>query len=97
MFPSGCSIDSFNFLNCGDARVDAAAESARFAEWRSNLSVLGIPFMDVVRVLSAILLLGDVRFESRCDTQTSFFLRFLKLNLSLSLHLFGLPQYTYFF
>ncbi len=57
--------DAFAFLNCGDCRVDEAAEAARFAEWRANLAVLGIPFMDVVRVLAAILLLGNVAFETR--------------------------------
>ena len=40
-------------------------EAARFADWRANLAVLGIPFMDVVRVLVAILLLGNVSFETR--------------------------------
>ena len=43
-------------------RVDTEADALRFAEWKSNLAVLGIPFMDVVRVLAAILLLGNVDF-----------------------------------
>ena len=38
------------------------ADAARFADWKSNLAVLGIPFMDVVRVFASILLLGNVEF-----------------------------------
>ncbi len=35
-------IESFDFLNRGDTRVDEAAEAQRFQEWRANLAVLGI-------------------------------------------------------
>ena len=54
----GLSIKDLNYLNIGDTRQDEMSDAQRFADWKSNLAVLGIPFMDVVRVLSAILLLG---------------------------------------
>ena len=54
----GLSIKDLNYLNIGDTRQDETSDAQRFADWKSNLAVLGIPFMDVVRVLSAILLLG---------------------------------------
>ena len=54
----GLSIKDLNYLNIGDTRQDETSDAKRFADWKSNLAVLGIPFMDVVRVLSAILLLG---------------------------------------
>ncbi|XP_050680896.1 unconventional myosin-Va [Leptidea sinapis] len=38
-------------------------QAARFQAWRSCLGVLGIPFLDVVRVLAAVLLLGNVHFS----------------------------------
>ena len=38
---------------------------ATFQEWKANLAVLGIPFMDVVRVLASILLIGNVEFAPR--------------------------------
>ena len=51
------------FLNAaGDTIQDEAADAQRFAEWRSNLAVLGIPLMDVLRVMAAILLVGNVEF-----------------------------------
>ncbi|XP_038068155.1 myosin-3-like [Patiria miniata] len=34
----------------------------RFESWKSSLAVLGIPFFDVMRILAAILLLGNVQF-----------------------------------
>ncbi|XP_022128945.2 unconventional myosin-IXAa isoform X1 [Pieris rapae] len=44
-------------------RADAADEdAARFQAWRGCLGVLGIPFLDVVRVLAAVLLLGNLVF-----------------------------------
>ena len=36
----------------------------RFEAWKSCLSVLGIPFMDVARILAAILLLGNIHYSS---------------------------------
>ena len=59
------SIKDLNYLNMGDTRQDDAEDAERFENWRSSLAILGIPFMDVVRVLSAILLLGNVRFTPR--------------------------------
>ena len=42
--------------------MDEALEVERFNVWKANLAVLGIPFMDVVRVMAGILLLGNVEF-----------------------------------
>ena len=62
-----CHNISFQFLKSflGDTRQDEVADSQRFSEWRASLAVLGIPFMDVVRVLAAILLIGNVQFAPR--------------------------------
>ena len=59
------SVRDLNYLNMGDIRQDEMEDAERFENWRSALAILGIPFMDVVRVLSAILLLGNVRFTPR--------------------------------
>ena len=61
----GLSIKDLNYLNIGDTRQDETSDAKRFADWKSNLAVLGIPFMDVVRVLSAILLLGKFTKKMR--------------------------------
>ena len=34
----------------------------RFEAWKACLGVLGIPFLEVMRVLAAVLLLGNVTF-----------------------------------
>ena len=58
----GLTVRDLNYLNIGDIRQDETEDAKRFEEWRASLAILGIPFMDVVRVLSAILLLGNVVF-----------------------------------
>ena len=45
----GLSIKDLNYLNIGDTRQDELSDAQRFADWKFNLAVLGIPFMDVVR------------------------------------------------
>ena len=47
----GLTVRDLLYLNAGDTRQDEVADAQRFADWKSSLSVLGIPFMDVVRVL----------------------------------------------
>ena len=58
----GYNVKNLHYLNQGDTRTDQISDAQRFAQWRSSLAVLGIPLMDVLRVLSAILLLGNVEF-----------------------------------
>eukprot|EP00095_Tigriopus_kingsejongensis_P002709 maker-scaffold809_size94238-snap-gene-0.26 protein:Tk02709 transcript:maker-scaffold809_size94238-snap-gene-0.26-mRNA-1 annotation:"myosin-i heavy chain" len=67
---SGFSVRDLLYLNMGDTRQDESQDAQRFAEWKANLAVLGIPFMDVVRVLSAILLLGNVEFAPRATEES---------------------------
>ena len=59
----GYTVRDLLFLNMGDTRQDEVADAQRFVDWKANLAVLGIPFMDVVRVFASILLLGNVEFE----------------------------------
>ena len=49
---------------------DEQEDAARFQAWKACLGILGIPFLDVVRVLSAVLLLGNVKFV---DNQVRLF------------------------
>ena len=58
-------VKDLNYLNMGDTNTDELEDAERFEQWRNSLAVLGIPFMDVIRILSAILLLGNVRFTPR--------------------------------
>ena len=58
-------VKDLNYLNMGDTQTDEIEDAERFEQWRNSLAVLGIPFMDVIRILSAILLLGNVRFTPR--------------------------------
>ena len=58
----GHTLCSLRYLQGGDRRQNAAEDAARFQAWKSCLGVLGIPFLDVVRVLAAVLLLGNITF-----------------------------------
>lgn len=65
LFLDGYSINDFNYLNCANMDYISPQDITRFQAWKSSLSVLGIPFMDVVRILAAILLLGNINFEAK--------------------------------
>ncbi|KAL1417428.1 hypothetical protein MTO96_006171 [Rhipicephalus appendiculatus] len=58
----GYSVQNLRYLNRGDVGQNEAQDATRFEAWKTCLSVLGIPFLDVVRVLAAVLLLGNVQF-----------------------------------
>ncbi|XP_063215940.1 unconventional myosin-IXAa isoform X2 [Bacillus rossius redtenbacheri] len=58
----GYSPHNLRYLQFGDTRQDETEDAARFQAWKTCLGVLGIPFLDVVRVLAAVLLLGNVQF-----------------------------------
>ncbi|XP_018336090.1 unconventional myosin-IXb isoform X2 [Agrilus planipennis] len=58
----GYSPSNLAYLQHGDTRQDIAEDASRFQAWKACLGVLGIPFLDVVRVLAAVLILGNVQF-----------------------------------
>lgn len=58
----GYSLENLRYLQGGDINQDEKEDSARFQAWKTCLGILGIPFLDVVRVLAAVLLLGNVQF-----------------------------------
>ncbi|EDS45532.1 myosin IB heavy chain [Culex quinquefasciatus] len=58
----GYSPANLRYLQNGDIRQDEHEDAARFQAWKACLGILGIPFLDVVRVLAAVLLLGNVQF-----------------------------------
>ena len=67
----GHTLCSLRYLQGGDRRQHAAEDAARFQAWKSCLGVLGIPFLDVVRVLAAVLLLGNVTFADGAGIEVS--------------------------
>ncbi|XP_033108068.1 myosin-I heavy chain-like isoform X3 [Anneissia japonica] len=56
----GYSPIDLNYLN--NLPRDETADVENFTKWRTSLAVLGIPFFDVIRVLTAVLLLGNIEF-----------------------------------
>ncbi|KAG5316103.1 MYO7A protein, partial [Acromyrmex insinuator] len=58
----GYNLKNLKYLQHGDTRQDEAEDAIRFQAWKACLGVLGIPFLDVVRVLAAVLILGNVGF-----------------------------------
>ncbi|XP_054159659.1 uncharacterized protein LOC128957868 [Oppia nitens] len=59
----GMTVESLQYLNKGNIDCNDEEDAIRFEAWKSCLSVLGIPFLDVVRVLAAVLLLGNITFN----------------------------------
>ena len=57
----GYSLSDLSYLNRGNTRTDETEEVERF-NWKVNLVILGIPCMDVLKVMTAILLLGKIKF-----------------------------------
>ncbi|KAH8378149.1 hypothetical protein KR093_009621, partial [Drosophila rubida] len=57
----GYSPANLRYLR-GDIAQNEQEDAVRFQAWKTCLGILGIPFLDVVRVLAAVLLLGNVQF-----------------------------------
>ncbi|XP_044001264.1 unconventional myosin-IXb isoform X2 [Aphidius gifuensis] len=58
----GYNLKNLRYLKQGDTRQNESEDAVRFQAWKACLGVLGIPFLDVVRVLAAVLILGNVEF-----------------------------------
>ncbi|KAL5281767.1 Myo20 family protein [Megaselia abdita] len=58
----GYSAVNLRYLQNGITSQDEEEDSTRFQAWKTCLGILGIPFLDVVRVLAAVLLLGNIQF-----------------------------------
>ncbi|CAH0729426.1 unnamed protein product, partial [Brenthis ino] len=63
----GYTANDLRYLATSHPRRPEAEDGARFLAWKSCLGVLGIPFLDVVRVLAAVLLLGNVHFTDNAE------------------------------
>ncbi|CAK1550870.1 unnamed protein product [Leptosia nina] len=61
------TAQDFRYLSSSVSRRSESEDAVRFQAWKSCLGVLGIPFLDVVRVLAAVLLLGNVTFTDGAD------------------------------
>ncbi|XP_003739021.1 unconventional myosin-IXa [Galendromus occidentalis] len=60
-----CSVESFNYLNQADTQCDTQLDAERFRNWKSGVAVLGIPYLDIMKTLAAILLLGNINFVDK--------------------------------
>ncbi|KAJ2944094.1 hypothetical protein O0L34_g18061 [Tuta absoluta] len=63
----GYSPQDLRYLASPQHRRPDPEDAARFHAWKTCLGILGIPFLDVVRVLAAVLLLGNVQFTEGAD------------------------------
>ncbi|XP_035712524.1 unconventional myosin-Ib isoform X3 [Folsomia candida] len=57
------TVETLRYLNRADCRTDEKEDKRRFLDWKTSLGLLGIPFLDVVRVLAAVILMGNVQFR----------------------------------
>ncbi|XP_059050788.1 unconventional myosin-XIX [Achroia grisella] len=63
----GYSAQELRYLASPHHRRPEPEDAARFHAWKTCLGILGIPFLDVVRVLAAVLLLGNVQFAESAE------------------------------
>lgn len=75
----GYSPANLRYLQGGDIHQDEQEDAARFQAWKACLGILGIPFLDVVRVLAAVLLLGNVQFVDGQVCLIFYFIIFFSL------------------
>lgn len=61
------SVTTLNYLNKADTQCNTQIDAERFWNWRSSLALLGFQPMDVLKVLSAVLLLGNIQFVDKHD------------------------------
>lgn len=80
LYLEGYSPSNLRYLQDGDINQDENEDNIRFQAWKTCLGILGIPFLDVVRVLAAVLLLGNVQFV---DGQVNLYKDFYSLTLEL--------------
>ncbi|XP_017464295.1 PREDICTED: chitin synthase 8-like, partial [Rhagoletis zephyria] len=76
LYLDGYTAADFAYLNCATGQQQQHLDYhhqdvTRFQAWKSCLSVLGIPFLDVVRVLAAVLLLGNIQFDQQEQSNSS--------------------------
>ncbi|XP_046478520.1 unconventional myosin-Va isoform X1 [Neodiprion pinetum] len=67
----GYNLNNLRYLQHGDTRQEETEDAVRFHSWKACLGVLGIPFLDVVRVLAAVLILGNVGFTDGPGVEVS--------------------------
>ncbi|KAL4708682.1 hypothetical protein ACJJTC_010627 [Scirpophaga incertulas] len=58
----GYTAQDLRYLQSSQQWRAEPEDAARFHAWKTCLGILGIPFLDVVRVLAAVLLLGNAQF-----------------------------------
>ena len=47
--------------------LDEEEQKQKFVDWKTSLSILGITYQDVMKILTACILLGNVEFEDLGD------------------------------
>ena len=64
---AGKKVADFISLNHKQKMVDELELKRRFGDWKTGLSILGISYQDVMQILTACLLLGNVEFAAAGD------------------------------
>ena len=65
---SGYSARDLNWMSQGLCTNRKKEENkTSFAEWKKSLVLLGIPLSDIMRVLAAVMLVGNMQFDWQSD------------------------------
>ena len=87
---AGKTVSDFRSLNTRMQLEDE--QEQKFSAWKSSLAILGITYQDVVQILAACMLLGNLEFDNLRDF--SLEISSSEAELSKLCELLGLPEAT---
>ena len=64
---AGKTVADFRSLNYEQNMLDEQEQKKKFADWKAGLSILGITYQDIMQILIACILLGNVEFKDQGD------------------------------
>ena len=66
---SNMTADDFNYLNCEKNMMTLEEDSRLFKEWKNSVENIGANFSDIMRVLSALLLIGNIYIDRETEVE----------------------------
>ena len=64
---AGKTAADFRCLGHKQKMLEEQEQKKKFADWKASLSILGITYQDIMQILIACILLGNVEFEDQGD------------------------------
>ena len=66
---SNMTANDFNYLNCEKNMTTLEEDSRLFREWKKSVEDIGANFSDIMRVFSALLLIGNIELDRETEVE----------------------------